>query len=80
LGWLGVVESSLVTDLGAPAAAAAIWVRPGNVVRHPGASGLERASLGPGVHLAESRGFYGLGLRAAVRSMAVGRWKHVAQS
>jgi len=60
-GLAGIVESSLVTDLGAPAAAAADWVRPGNVVRHPGASGLERASLGPGVHLADLAASMGWG-------------------
>jgi Glycoside hydrolase 97. len=60
-GLAGIVESSLVTDLGAPAAAAADWVRPGNVVRHPGTSGLERASLGPGVHLADLAASMGWG-------------------
>jgi len=58
-GWCRGVESG--DDLGAPAAAAADWVRPGNVVRHPGASGLERASLGPGVHLADLAASMGWG-------------------
>ncbi len=48
-GLAGIVESSLVTDLGAPApAAAGDWVRPGNVAWHAGGGGPEPAGSGRG--------------------------------
>ncbi len=56
-GLAGIVESSLVTDLGAPApAGAGNWVRPGNVAWRTG--GLEPAS--------SSRGARGMDLAAAM--------------
>ncbi|MGB8298507.1 MAG: glycoside hydrolase family 97 N-terminal domain-containing protein [Polyangia bacterium] len=61
-GLAGIVESSLATDLGAPAATGtADWIRPGSVVRQAGASGLDRASLGPAVHLVEIAASMGWG-------------------
>ncbi len=54
----GIVESSLVTDLGVPApAGAGDWVRPDNLARRMGSGGLEQASSGRVADLAASMGW-----------------------
>jgi len=58
----GIVESSLVTDLGAPAAAGAgDWVRPDNLIRPIAVAGLDQASLAQGTRLVESAASMGWG-------------------
>ena len=83
-GLAGLVESSLVTDLGAPAlAGAGDWVRAGNLARHMGASGLDRASLGQGVRLAEHAASLGWGyalLSAAWPSGGGSSWHQMVRA
>jgi Glycoside hydrolase 97. len=51
----GIVESSLVTDLGAPAmAGGGDWVRPGNLLRRGAVAGLEQPGFGQGARLVDS--------------------------
>jgi alpha-glucosidase len=61
-GLAGIVESSLVTDLGAPAAAGAVdWIRPGNLAWRTGAGRIEPASSGPAAHAADLAASMGWG-------------------
>ena len=61
-GLAGIVESSLVTDLGEPAAAGAgDWVRPGNLAWRTGADGSEPASSGVGARVADLAASMGWG-------------------
>ena len=58
----GIVESSLVTDLGTPAPpGAGDWVRPDNLLRRMAGGGIEQTSFGQGASLTDGAAFMGWG-------------------
>ncbi len=83
-GLAGIVESSLVTDLGAPASAGAgDWVRPDNVAWHMGGDGLEPVSSGKGAHgadLAAAMGWGYAGLSAGGAAGGKGAWHKLVRA
>ena len=83
-GLAGIVESSLVTDLGVPAVTGAgDWVRPDNVAWRVGAGGLEQASFGQGaraVDLAASMGWRYAGLSAGWPAGSKAAWNKLVHA
>ena len=77
----GIVESSLVTDLGAPAAAGAgDWVRTGNVARRLGAGEHEQPGSGPGARVADLAAAMGWGYALVSTSGSGGGWHKLVRA
>jgi hypothetical protein len=80
----GIVESSLVTDLGTPApVGAGDWVRPDNLLRRVAAGGIDQASLAQGSGLAEDTASMGWGyalLSAEWPSGGGGAWHKLVRT
>jgi len=80
----GIVESSLVTDLGAPTSAGAgDWVRPDNLIRRTAVGGLDQGAFGQGARLAESAASMGWGyalVSAGWTSGGGGNWQKLIQA
>jgi hypothetical protein len=83
-GLAGIVESSLVTDLGAPAAAGAgDWIRPSNLALRTGAGRIAPASSGPAAHAADLAASMGWGyalLSAGWPSASKAAWHKVVHA
>ena len=77
----GIVESSLVTDLGAPApAGAGDWVRPDNLARRTGPGGLEQASPGQSARVVDFAASMGWGYALVPASGSGGAWHKLVRA